>query len=117
MQPVEDVITTGGSTLKTIEAIKGGNLEPPDFYPRVAAIINRSGLTHVGDFEIVSLLSPKDIKIYIPDECPMCKEGSKVVAMKPWLIKKYGKIICEQQIYDNPAMEDRVLLLLDSFLP
>ena len=93
VQIVEDVITSGGSSFKTLDAIKNGNRNDVQFYKRLAAIINRSGRDSIGDFQIVSLLNP-NIPIYIPDECPFCALGSEVTPMKPYLVKKYGAEVC-----------------------
>ncbi|MFA4818230.1 MAG: hypothetical protein WC621_00065 [Patescibacteria group bacterium] len=93
VQPIEDVVTTGGSSFKTINAIKAGNPQPVEFYQRIAAIINRSGKDSIGGFKIVSLLKP-DLPKYKPDECPLCAIGSEPAKMKEYLANKYSKIVC-----------------------
>ncbi len=81
---VEDVITTGGSTLKTFDAVAGTGAE---ILPFLLALVNRSGRErlHAGkperdrdggiSIEIRALIT-LDIKTWRPDECPLCKNGS-----------------------------------------
>lgn len=93
IQLMEDVVTTGGSSFRTMDAIKLGNPSVINFYPRILTIINRSGKEKIGDIEIIGLLKPTVSK-YQPDDCPLCKLGSKVEKIKPYLVKKYGKLVC-----------------------
>lgn len=74
----EDVITTAGSTRKTIECVKaaGGLL-----YPGVAAIFNRSGLSTVDGLPIVALID-KHLPTWKSEDCPLCKAGSEVIRPK-----------------------------------
>ena len=46
---VEDVITTGGTTLKTIAAIEATGAR---VYPKIFTWMNRSGMTHLNGCEI-----------------------------------------------------------------
>ncbi len=67
---VEDVITTGGSIIETIEAVKAGG-------GRVAGagcILDRSGGAVELGYPLRSLLS-LTIPAYRPDECPLCRKG------------------------------------------
>jgi len=73
---VEDVVTTGGSTLETIDAITaaGGTVIG------AGSIINRSGADPdigVPYHALVTISVPT----YKPDECPLCKQGEP--AIKP----------------------------------
>ncbi|MFA7308732.1 MAG: phosphoribosyltransferase family protein [Patescibacteria group bacterium] len=73
---VEDIITTGGSAKRTIEAIRalGGEVLG------LGVLCNRGGKTaeDVGDPpQFVSLLNVK-MDAWEPDECPMCKEGVRI---------------------------------------
>jgi len=73
---VEDVWTTGGSTLETIQVVEeaGGRVVA------VGALIDRSG----GKIEFpveASALIDLPIASYEPDECPLCRDGS--AAVKP----------------------------------
>ena len=73
---VEDVITTGGSTRETIEAVinAGGKVVA------AASIIDRSGGT--ADVGVPrSALATLKVETYDPNSCPLCAEGS--VAVKP----------------------------------
>ena len=71
---VEDVVTTGGSTRETIEAVTaaGGNVIG------AGSIVDRSnGAADVG-VRRVSLLT-LDVPAYEPSDCPLCKQGLPVV--------------------------------------
>ena len=78
---VEDVISTGGSTLKTIEAIEEATGGQAHLNPYVVCLVNRSGKTHLGPHRIHALITP-DIHTWKPEECPLCKKGSKAVRPK-----------------------------------
>lgn len=71
---VEDVITTGGSTLETIEVVKsyGG------FVLGAASLVDRSGGRASLGVPYHSLWT-LSIPTYRPDDCPMCQSGSKPV--------------------------------------
>jgi orotate phosphoribosyltransferase len=71
---VEDVVTTGGSTRETIDAVTaaGGNVIG------AGSIVDRSdGAADVG-VRRISLLT-LDVPAYEPSECPLCKQGLPVV--------------------------------------
>jgi orotate phosphoribosyltransferase len=88
---VEDVISTGGSTLKTIDALRGSG--PVRLLPYVICLVNRSGKEQLGDFQIRSLLTPA-IHSWEPDECPLCRKGSKALRPKEnWKdLTGYGRL-------------------------
>jgi orotate phosphoribosyltransferase len=78
---VEDVVTTGRSTLETTEAIRFCGGEPVG----VACIANRSGLDSIGGLPLVSLIA-LDIPTFEIDTCAQCathepiqKPGSRPV--------------------------------------
>jgi len=73
---IEDVWTTGGSTLDTIQVIEeaGGNVIA------VGALIDRSAGKIEFPVESQSLLG-LNIPSYQPDDCPFCRQGS--TAVKP----------------------------------
>ncbi len=73
---VEDVWTTGGSTMETIQVVEeaGGRVMA------AGALIDRSGGTIEFDVEAQSLLQ-MPITNYEPEDCPLCRQGS--VAVKP----------------------------------
>jgi orotate phosphoribosyltransferase len=70
---VEDVITTGGSTLDVISVVQGAGA-------RVAAagsIIDRSGGTADVGVPLVALAS-FNVAAYKPEECPLCRQGIRL---------------------------------------
>jgi orotate phosphoribosyltransferase len=73
---VEDVWTTGGSTLETIQVVEeaGGRVVA------AGALIDRSGGKIEFPVEAQALLD-LPIASYEPDDCPLCREGS--AAVKP----------------------------------
>lgn len=73
---VEDVWTTGGSTMETIHVVEeaGGRVMA------AGALIDRSGGAIEFDVEAQSLLQ-MPISSYEPEDCPLCRQGG--VAVKP----------------------------------
>jgi orotate phosphoribosyltransferase len=73
---VEDVWTTGGSTLETIQVVEeaGGRVVA------AAALIDRSGGKIEFPVEACALLD-LPIASYEPEDCPLCRDGS--AAVKP----------------------------------
>jgi orotate phosphoribosyltransferase len=73
---IEDVWTTGGSTMDTIQVIEeaGGRVIA------VGALVDRSGGKIEFPVESQSLLG-LNIPSYTPEDCPQCKEGG--TAVKP----------------------------------
>lgn len=73
---IEDVWTTGGSTLETIQVVEeaGGRVVA------AGALIDRSGGKIEFPVEAAALLD-LPIASYEPEECPLCREGS--AATKP----------------------------------
>lgn len=67
---VEDVVTTGKSTLETVDAIRIHGAEPVG----AACVANRSGKSTIGDLPLVSLVN-LDIAAYEPADCPQCNAG------------------------------------------
>ncbi len=70
---VEDVVTTGESTLETVKAIEclGGETVG------VVCIVNRSGNDTIGDLPLLSLIT-LDIPTYGADDCPLCKANEPI---------------------------------------
>ena len=70
---VEDVVTTGKSTLETVKAIEclGGETVG------VVCIANRSSKDTIGDLPLVSLIT-LDIPTYEADDCPLCQAGEPI---------------------------------------
>jgi orotate phosphoribosyltransferase len=71
----EDVLSTGESVELTARAIieKGGMPMPWEM-----VLVNRSGLDEVNDKKIIALIN-HPIYAWTPEECPLCKEGSKAL--------------------------------------
>ena len=69
---VEDVITTGKSSKETIKVLEDLGAEVVG----IAALVDRTGGKNIGLnlYPAISL----DIKIYEPEECPMCERGIDV---------------------------------------
>ena len=78
---VEDTISTGGSTLKTIEALKNAGISEKNILPSIVCLVNRSGSNALNGREIRALLT-LDIHTWQPSECPLCKTGSAAVRPK-----------------------------------
>jgi orotate phosphoribosyltransferase len=73
---VEDVVTTGGSTRETMDVVR----QSGGIVAAAGAIIDRSGgRTDLGVPGVA--LAVLDVPNYPPDDCPMCRAGSK--AIKP----------------------------------
>jgi orotate phosphoribosyltransferase len=71
---VEDVITTGGSTLEVMRAAteQGGKIVG------VAALVDRSGGAFMPPVPVNSLMQIQ-VDTYPPELCPLCKQGSQAV--------------------------------------
>ncbi len=71
---VEDVVTTGGSTRETIDAVHraGGTVIG------AASLVDRSGGAVDLGVRRAALLT-LEVPAYGPDDCPLCKEGVPVV--------------------------------------
>ena len=78
---VEDTISTGGSTLKTIEGIQKAGVPAAAILPYIVCLVNRSGSLTLGGRELRALLT-LDIHNWNEQECPLCKMGSQVVRPK-----------------------------------
>ena len=70
---VEDVLTTGGSVKKVIEAIRAINGDVIG----VGALVNRGGVTEqdIGDPPVLKCLINVKLDAWDAAECPMCKSG------------------------------------------
>ncbi|MBU0648594.1 hypothetical protein KJ969_00585 [Patescibacteria group bacterium] len=82
---VEDVMTTGGTTLKTLNALieRGA-----DILPVIGVLVNRSDKDVLKDWRIASLIH-RPMPMWEPDECPLCKQGSKAIRPKG---RNWGKL-------------------------
>ncbi len=71
---VEDVITTGGSTMEVIEIVRAAKAVAVG----AGSIVDRSGGT--ADLGIPrAALATLKVEAHQPDECPMCKAGEPVI--------------------------------------
>jgi len=75
---VEDVMTTGGTTQKTIAALEEKGAVP---LPVVLVIVNRSGKADLEGRRVIGLIE-KEMPVWAPDECPLCKQGSEAIRPK-----------------------------------
>ena len=81
---VEDVVTTGGSTRETIDALRDAGA----LVVGAASIIDRSGgRADVGVPRIA--LATLDVPVHAPSDCPLCAEG--IPAIKPGSRKTEGR--------------------------
>jgi orotate phosphoribosyltransferase len=71
---VEDVITTGGSTLDVIEVLRGAGAR----VLAAGSIIDRSGGSADVSVPRVALVTLQ-VAAHRPEECPLCKQGLPVV--------------------------------------
>ena len=78
---VEDTITTGGSTKKTIEGIKAAGVDDSRILPYIVSLVNRSGKVDLDGRKIRALLT-LDIHAWTPADCPLCKIGSQAIRPK-----------------------------------
>ncbi|MDO8559652.1 MAG: hypothetical protein Q7S23_01260 [bacterium] len=74
----DDVITTGGSTLQTIAALRAAGATA---LPYCCAIANRSGKPLLHDRPIFSLLD-LSCSDWAPEDCPLCRQGSTAIRPK-----------------------------------
>lgn len=73
---VEDVVTTGGSTRETIDAV----VDSDGVVVGAGSLVDRSAGTVDVGVRRLSLLT-LDVPAFDPSECPLCKEG--IPAIKP----------------------------------
>src|SRR5579864_3322937 len=78
---VEDTISTGGSTLKTLEGLQKAGVPDSNILPYIICLVNRSGSDKLGPRELRALLQI-DIHTWQPAECPLCQKGSQAVRPK-----------------------------------
>lgn len=76
---VADDIYSGSSVEKTISFVEERGAK---VLPRILSIGNFSGVKTLAGREIISALN-KPGNLYAPENCPMCKEGSKAVLPRP----------------------------------
>ncbi len=74
----EDVLSTGGSIDLTVEAVLNAECI---VLPCVLVLVNRSGLKELNGKKIVALID-REMTMWEPDDCPLCKQGSSAVRAK-----------------------------------
>lgn len=74
----EDVISTGGSTLKTVAALKATGCR---ILPVIAALVNRSGLEALDHF-LIEAVATVSVEQWDAGDCPLCKTGSEALRPK-----------------------------------
>ena len=79
---VEELIVSFGTTLEVRRAVAEENPEPVDFYPTVATIIYRPPRLDAPRPLKVIALAEWEIKSWPPDQCPLCKQGSRALRPK-----------------------------------
>ena len=78
---VEELVTTSGTLKEVRRAITEGNGQPVDFSPIVGALVHRppklpADYSEFGVEKVVALVE-KEIWAVRPEDCPLCKAGSK----------------------------------------
>lgn len=82
----EDTVTTAKSLRAMHQAITACGAH---IAPHALMILNRSGLTEVDGVKLVSLVS-RELPIWEPDDCPLCKQGSE--ALKPKVAGNWNRL-------------------------
>jgi orotate phosphoribosyltransferase len=75
---IEELITTSYTTNEIERAVREGNPHPVTFVPYIGAIVHRPPkmVRKYGDREVVALIE-KEVWAVPPEECTLCKQGSK----------------------------------------
>ena len=76
--PVEDVISTGDTTLKTIAELKQ---KGAIIHPVVIVLVNRSGKEYLDQYKIISLID-HPMPMWKAEDCPLCQQGSEEIRPK-----------------------------------
>ncbi|MGH7145190.1 MAG: phosphoribosyltransferase family protein [Planctomycetota bacterium] len=74
----EDVISTGGSTLKTIAGLKATGCH---ILPVIATLVNRSGRAALDGFAIEPVVTV-EVEQWDAADCPLCRLGSEALRPK-----------------------------------
>ncbi|MCX6640757.1 MAG: orotate phosphoribosyltransferase [bacterium] len=72
---VEDVVTTGGSAIQVIDAVRAAGANPIG----AAVLVNRTGKSLELGIPAIALLE-MDIAAWEAKDCPLCKQGVPIVA-------------------------------------
>jgi orotate phosphoribosyltransferase len=88
---VEELITTSGTLIAVRKGINEGNPNPVTFVPVVGVLVHRSDVYEIDGAPVV-YLAHYDIKVWNPDECPLCAAGSKRLRPKQNWAALTGKV-------------------------
>ncbi len=94
---VEDVLTTGSTTQKTLKAVEEKGLADR-LLPFIGVLINRTQKNEI-EFELLGekrrfeLISTAQLyfNVWQPDDCPLCREGSQTIKPK----KQWAKLVAD----------------------
>jgi len=73
---VEELVTTTQTLQDVRFGLRAAHPQPVTFYPVALTLVNRSNVQAIEDTPIVSFAN-YDIKKWKPEDCPLCKAGSK----------------------------------------
>ena len=86
---VEELITTMGTTESVRQAVQKDNPNPVEFVEidgkvAVATIVHRPAELPIeySDYKVVALME-REVHNWLPEECPLCKDGSEALKPKP----------------------------------
>ncbi len=90
---IEELITTSDTTVEIRRAVTQGNSEPVIFLDQVGALVHRPKKlpADYGNIKVMALIE-KEIWSGKPDECELCKAGSKRVRPKSHWKELTGKV-------------------------
>ncbi len=89
---IEELITTAGTFREVRRAVAEGNSKPVNFLPVVGTLVHRppSLPANYGDIKVIPLIEEK-VWAVKPEECPLCKAGSKRLRPKTHWEELTGK--------------------------
>ena len=73
---VEELITTSSTFKEVQRAVIEGNTETVNFIPTVGVLVHRPPDLELIDYKAIAVME-KEVPAYDPNECPLCKAGSK----------------------------------------
>jgi orotate phosphoribosyltransferase len=72
----EELITTFGTAQKVRDAISDGNPYEVSFLPDILTIVHRPEKFQGGGVTDILALVQREVKVWKPDQCPLCANGS-----------------------------------------
>lgn len=90
---IEELITTSGTFQEVRRAVEEGNSEPIEFLPEIGVLVHRPPKlpADYNNRKVIALLE-KEVWAVEPDECPLCRAGSKRLKPKANWAELTGKI-------------------------